>query len=245
MGSDLLVDALVFFVLLWLCVILPSYLWRAARRTACLTTPTLDVPPLKRTRVPQPFPGLIHKPHCADCEQALKTPVVSSPPAPPPKMISTRGRRRVVDTSSHFCPQASCAYQGRVGLGNLSANGYPSGRVWRQLHCIACGSYFLETHGTFFHGKRVCPQRLVWAIGALAEGLGLRAVARVFAVDPNTVLQWLVEAADQLQRFSPYFLHDVQVTQVQLDELYTLLRAVKDGTVTEAEATRRLKRSPK
>jgi hypothetical protein len=32
---------------------------------------------------------------------------------------------------------------------------------------------------------------------------------------------------------------------VQLDELYTLLRAVKDGTVTEEEATRRLKRSPK
>src|SRR6266446_2359154 len=108
--SDLFVDELVFFVLLWLCVILLSYLGRDARLTACLTTPTLDVPPLKRTRVPKPFPGLLHKPHCADCEQALKTPVVSSPPAPPPQMISTRGRRRVVDTSAHFCPQPSCAY---------------------------------------------------------------------------------------------------------------------------------------
>jgi hypothetical protein len=29
---------------------------------------------------------------------------------------------------------------------------------------------------------------LVWAIAALAEGLGIRAVARVFEVDPNTVL---------------------------------------------------------
>jgi hypothetical protein len=36
----------------------------------------------------------------------------------------------------------------------------------------------------------------------LAEGLGIRAVARVFEVDPNSVLQWLVEAAEQLQAFS-------------------------------------------
>jgi hypothetical protein len=35
----------------------------------------------------------------------------------------------------------------------------------------------------------------------------------VFEVDPNTVLQWLVEAADQLQAFSRYFLCDVHVCQ--------------------------------
>ena len=40
----------------------------------------------------------------------------------------------------------------------------------------------------------------------LAEGLGIRATARVFEVDPNTVLEWLVEAAEQLTAFSAYFL---------------------------------------
>ena len=34
-------------------------------------------------------------------------------------------------------------------------------------------------------------------IACLAEGLGIRATARVFAVAPNTVLHWLVEAAEQ------------------------------------------------
>ena len=76
------------------------------------------------------------------------------------------------------------------------------------------------------------------------RGLGIRAVARVFEVDPNTVLQWLVEAADHLKAFSQYFLHDVRVTQVQLDELSALLCAVKDGEVSEAEALQRLSRSP-
>jgi hypothetical protein len=58
------------------------------------------------------------------------------------------------------------------------------------------------------------------------------------------VLQWLVEAADHLKVFSQYFLHDVRVTQVQLDELYALLSAVKDGEVREAEALACLSRSP-
>jgi hypothetical protein len=78
----------------------------------------------------------------------------------------------------------------------------------------------------------------------LAEGLGIRAVARVVEVDPNTVLAWLVEVAEHAAAFSQYFLHDVRVTQVQLDELFALLRAVKTGEVSEAEAVERLSRSP-
>ena len=113
-----------------------------------------------------------------------------------------------------------------------------------QLYCSRCQDYFLETQGTIFHGKRVVPEKLVWAVGALAEGLGIRAVARVFEVDPNTVLHWLIEAADHAAAFSQYFLHDLRVTQVHLDELFALLSAVKAGEVSEAEAITRLSRSP-
>jgi len=66
----------------------------------------------------------------------------------------------------------------------------------------------------------------------------------VFDVDPNTVLAWLGEVAEHVAAFSQYVLHDVRVTQVQLDELFTLLRAVKTGEVSEAEAVERLSRSP-
>jgi hypothetical protein len=59
----------------------------------------------------------------------------------------------------------------------------------------------LETLGTPFHGKQGEPDTLVWAIAALAEGLGIRAVARVFEADPNTVLGWLVEAAEHLEAY--------------------------------------------
>jgi transposase-like protein len=129
-------------------------------------------------------------------------------------------------------------------LGNLRANGHPSGHRWRQFYCLGCQGYFQETHSTPFQGKQVEPDKLVWAIGALAEGLGIRAVARVFAVDPNTVLVWLVEAAEHLQAFSRNVLHNVHVEQVQLDELFALLSAVKDGEIPATKAIKRLSRSP-
>jgi IS1 family transposase len=84
----------------------------------------------------------------------------------------------------------------------------------------------------------------VHVIGCLAEGLGIRGTARVFEVDPNTVLHWLVEAADQLQAFARYFLCELHVRQIQVDELYAVLSAVKDGELSEDEAIRRLARSP-
>src|SRR3989475_416806 len=159
-------------------------------------------------------------------------------------MPTTHRRPLTVDTARHFCPHTGCAYRGWLGLGNLRANGHPSGGQWRQFHCTACKGYFPEHHGTLFHGKRVSVDLIVHVIGCLAEGLGIRGTARVFEVDPNTVLQWLVEAAEQLRAFSQHFLHDLRVRQVQMDELFALLSAVKDGTVSEAEAIERLERSP-
>jgi IS1 family transposase/transposase-like protein len=224
----------VLFILLCL---LRCRLWRCGK-----TTPSVHKPP-RPMRGPKPFAGLTRKPDCEACKQQIRSqPHV--PSAPPPRMILTRGRRRQVDTTSHFCPHATCSYHGRVGFGNIRANGHPTGRRWRQLVCLGCHGYFLETHGTPFHGKQVDPDTLVWALAALAEGLGIRAVARVFEVDPNTVLGWLVDAAEHLEAFSRYGLQDVHVEQVQMDELFALLSAVKDGDVTEAEAITRLSRSP-
>ena len=243
MVSHLFFYQLMVLGLLWLCVML-HYAW-PNECTGGDQKPSKPLPPpCKRSSDPKPFPGLTRKPCCAACEQAAQEPAAPPPPAPPPPITSSRGRPRHVDTSQQFCPNPDCAYRGRVGLGNLRANGHPNGGPWRQLYCSQCEGYVLETHGTPFHGKRVSPDLLVWAVSALAEGLGIRAVARVFEVNPKTVLAWLVEVAEHAAAFSRYFLHDVRVTQVQLDELFALLRAVKTGEVSEAEAVARLSRSP-
>jgi IS1 family transposase len=243
MVSHLVFYQLGLVALVWLFLML-SGLWPSEPAAARLMPPKPLRPRCKPSKKPKPFPGLTRKPCCAACKQAIEAPKLQPSPPPPPTIASTRGRRRHVDTSQHFCPAPDCRYGGWLGLGNITSNGHPSGGPWRQLYCSKCRGYFLETHGTPFHGKRVAPDLLVWAVGALAEGLGIRAVARVFEVDPNTVLQWLVEVAEQLQAFSQYFLHDVRVTQVQLDELFALLSAVRTGEVSEAEAIQCLSPSP-
>jgi IS1 family transposase len=58
------------------------------------------------------------------------------------------------------------------------------------------------------------------------------------------VLQWLVEAAEQLRAFSAYFLCDLHLEQLQLDELYAVLRDLKAGAISDDEAIQRLERSP-
>ena len=232
---------LVLVALVWLCVMLH---WAWPSDPATCPPPSEPTPPEpKRHREPKPFAGLTTKPHCDTCEHGT-APRPQAPSTPPPRLVPTRGRRRQVDTSTPFCPNPDCAYRGWVGWGNLRANGHPSGGPWRQLLCIVCRGYFLETLGTIFHGKRASVDLIVRVIACLAERMGIRGTARVFEVDPNTVLQWLVEAAEQLRAFVQHFLHDIRLHQVQLDEVLALLSAVKVGEVSEAEAIERLERSP-
>jgi IS1 family transposase len=241
MVSHLFFYQLVLVALVWLCLMLH---WAWPSDPATCSPPPEPTPPVpKRPRKRRPFAGLTTKPHCDACAHASDL-RPEAPCPPPPRIVSTRGRRRQVDTSTHFCPNPDCAYRGWVGWGNLRANGHPNGGPWRQLLCVACHRYFLETLGTLLHGKRTSIELIVRVIACLAEGLGIRGTARVFEVDPNTVLQWLVEAAEQLHAFSRHVLHDVRVRQVQLDELFALLSAVKAGEVSEAEAIARLERSP-
>src|SRR6266702_475504 len=239
MVSHLFYYQLALLAILWLFVML-HVTWSEPG----LTTPAVPAQPKrKRSTEPNPFAGLTHKPPCALCDQETGE-TAPAPPRRPDPMPPTHRRPRTVDTSTHFCPHTDCDYRGWLGLGNLRANGHPNGGPWRQFHCLGCNGYFPEHHGTILHGKRVTVELLVRVLACLAEGLGMRATARVFEVDPNTVLQWLVEAAEQLHAFSASFLCGLHLEQLQLDELYAVLRELKAGAISDETAIKRLERSP-
>jgi IS1 family transposase len=244
MVSHHFVYQLVLFALIWLFVIM--HLSRPKRAVMAPDTTVLPEPikpKRSRSNAPQPFEGLTQKPHCALCERDTVHPKAPLPAQPDP-MPPTNRRPREVDTSRHFCPHSGCHYRGWLGLGNLRANGHPSGGPWRQFYCTSCKGYFLETHGTIFHGKQAAVELIVRVVACLAEGLGIRATARVFEVEANTVLSWLVEAAEQLRAFSAYYLCDLHLEQLQLDELYAVLRDLKAGEISDDEAMKRLDRAP-
>src|SRR5712691_57382 len=121
MVSHLFFYQLVLVALVWLCLML-HWAWPSDPAAVCPTALETTPPLPKRSREPTPFTGFTQKPHCDACEPT-PAPRPQAPAAPPPRIVLTRGRRRQVDTATHFCPNPNCRYQGWVGWGNLRANG--------------------------------------------------------------------------------------------------------------------------
>src|SRR5215470_10377658 len=126
--------------LLWFFIML-YYLWPSPGGTASTQSSKRITARHKRSNKPKLFAGLTHKPHCAACAHEATHPQ-PPPPVRPEPMPPTHRRPRAIDTSRHFCPHTNCDYRGWLGLGNLRANGHPSGGQWRQFHCTACKGYF-------------------------------------------------------------------------------------------------------
>jgi hypothetical protein len=101
MRCNLILIIVVGVALIWL-VVLSRWHCRSAK-----ATPVVSKPP-RAKRDPKPFAGFIHKPECPLCKQEAELPPsVAAPPAPPPRMMFTRGRHRHVNTTGHFCPQTT------------------------------------------------------------------------------------------------------------------------------------------
>jgi hypothetical protein len=240
--SDPLVSTLLLVGRLWLGLMLHVG-WPDDRATSGHPTSLPAKAPRQRSTASPP---------CLASPTSPLGPRVSTPPhrarRPPgpryPQHLHTRSRR-AVNTSGHCWPAPAGRYGGWLGLGHLTSHGPPTGGPWRQRHGTRCGGYCQETHGTPLHGTRVAPEQLVWAVGALAAGMGMRAGARVVAVDPHTGLAWLVAVADHAVAFSPYGLPAVRGAPGPLDALCARLSAVKAGEGSETEAVERLSRSPR
>jgi hypothetical protein len=167
MAPNLLFYQLLLTALVFICLLIHVWCPDASCHPSNLSL-TPDKPRRQRSKEPKPFTGLIHKPLCEACEQKADG-RPKAPGSPPPVITFTRGRRRTVDTRSHFCPAPDCSYHGWLGRGNIRSNGHPGGQPWRQLQCVSCQGYFYETHGTIFHGKRASVELIVRVIACLAE----------------------------------------------------------------------------
>jgi len=186
MGSHHVFSQLVLRALLWLFVILHlSRPRRPVTAPAVPARPAPRTPQRPRSNEPKPCEGLTPKPPCALCAQDTASPK-APPPVPPDPMAPPHRRPRAVDTSRHCCPHSDCDSRGWLGLGHLRANGHPRGGPWRQCHCPAGQGSWLETHGPLCHGTQAAGARLGRGLTCVAEGWGIRAPARGFAVAPQT-----------------------------------------------------------
>jgi transposase-like protein len=93
--------------------------------------------------------------------------------------------------------------------------------------CLKCGRQFSARHDSVFAGFHTDEQTIYRVLKALAEGNGIRACARIFDIDKNTVALILEQAAAHCRRVSEQLIKDYHLEECQLDELWSFVKKRK------------------
>jgi transposase-like protein len=129
------------------------------------------------------------------------------------------------DLSVYFCVNKSCKDYGRLNAGNISIRGtYGKDRSRILLYCKTCGKRFAETHSTAFFGLRLPAEKISQIIHHAAEGVGVRATARLLSLDKDTVNRVVLIAGEHCERILSGLLTSLHLTEVQLDELWAFVK---------------------
>lgn len=93
--------------------------------------------------------------------------------------------------------------------------------------CLKCGQRFSGRHDSIFAGFHTDEQTIYRVLKALAEGNGIRACARIFDLDKNTVTRILEQAAQHCQGVTEQLLVNYHLEECQLDELWSFVKKRK------------------
>ena len=125
------------------------------------------------------------------------------------------------------CPNPKCKQYGKKGLSNVVSNGTyrtrSTGKA-RLFLCRTCGKAFSSRTGTAFFDLRSPRKKMLMGLRLLAEGLGLRGTSRVLEIKLDTIRRWLATAALHCEQVSDMLVRDLNLSQVQVDELWTFVK---------------------
>ena len=139
------------------------------------------------------------------------------------------------------CPNPTCSHHSLMNRGNVRAIAtYPSQSGRRRIfQCKLCGEQFSETRGTVFFDLRTVEETVLLVLKLLLCKVELTALSFALGVTEGTVLEWLRRAAEKADEINQHLLREVNVTQVQLDELWSFIarkqaiQAASDGESTD------------
>ena len=124
------------------------------------------------------------------------------------------------------CPNEECGLHGQTGQGNIVGNGTyetKSGTV-RKYICKSCGKVFNDRTNTAFFDLRTKDEKVIIAIKMVLKGISLRSIAEILGVKLDTVRGWLTRAAEHSQEVNRVLMKDLNVSEVELDELWTFVK---------------------
>ncbi len=132
------------------------------------------------------------------------------------------------ELTQYFCPNEQCKDYGLRGLGNISVRGkYGKDKSRDLLYCRTCGKRFAATHGSALFGLHLPAETIRQIIHHAAEGVGVRATARLLELDKDTVNRVILRAGEHCAHVLSSLLTSLNMTEAQLDELWTFVKKRK------------------
>ena len=129
------------------------------------------------------------------------------------------------DLSNMCCPNKDCKDYNNKNLGNISIRGkYGTTKIRNILYCRTCGKRFSETYNTAFFGLQISDDIIRQIIHHAAEGVSVRATARLLECDKDTVNRVILKAGEHCTEVLSELLTSLKMTEVQLDELWAFVQ---------------------
>lgn len=124
-----------------------------------------------------------------------------------------------------YCPNKECKDYGLRNQGNIGKRGKYGKKKERQLlYCKTCGKRFAATKGTAFFGLHLPEDRIRQIIHHAAEGVGVRATARLLGMDKDTVNRVILRAGEHCEQVLSSLLSSLRMREAQLDELWAFVK---------------------
>ena len=129
------------------------------------------------------------------------------------------------DINDAFCPNKDCKDYGLRSHGNIALRGkYGKGKTKDLLYCRTCGKRFASTRATAFFGIHLSDEKIEQIIHHAAEGVGVRATARLLNINKDTVNRVILRAGGHCELILSNLLRSLKLKETQLDELWSFVK---------------------
>ena len=131
----------------------------------------------------------------------------------------------MTDVKNAFCPNIDCKDYGVQNHGNIAIRGkYGKNKDKDLLYCRTCGKRFASTRATAFFGLHLSDDKIAQIIHHAAEGVGVRATARLLNINKDTVNRVILRAGEHCELILSSLLRSLKLKETQLDELWSFVK---------------------
>jgi len=95
------------------------------------------------------------------------------------------------------------------------------------LKCKTCKKCFSETRGTIFFELNTSDEEVLRTIAMIPEKGSIRGVARATGHSKDTICRWLEIAGRHAEEVTTYFLKNLNLTRVEVDEIWSYIIKAK------------------